>query len=65
MAVAKLAELVGLQRAMLLAPACYAVSGLVFLLAEKEIEAQAQAQRAQEQEQAQQAAAAQQKVLVR
>eukprot|EP00775_Hariotina_reticulata_P006751 gene6751-6971_t len=41
-AVAKLAELVGLQRAMLLAPACYVISGLIFLLAEKEIEQQQQ-----------------------
>jgi hypothetical protein len=34
LAVAKLAELVGLQHAMLLAPACYAASGLLFLAAE-------------------------------
>lgn len=40
MAVAKLAEVVGLQHAMLLAPACYVVSGLIFLVAEKEIEQQ-------------------------
>lgn len=39
-AVAKLAEVVGLQHAMLLAPACYVVSGLIFLIAEKEIEQQ-------------------------
>jgi Na+-translocating ferredoxin:NAD+ oxidoreductase RnfG subunit len=48
-AVAKLAELVGLQRAMLLAPACYVVSGLIFLLAEKEIEQQQQQQQQQQQ----------------
>jgi MFS family permease len=34
LAVAKLADVVGLQRAMLLAPACYAASGLLFLAAE-------------------------------
>jgi fucose permease len=39
-AVAKLAEMVGLQHAMLLAPCCYVVSGLIFLVAEKEIEQQ-------------------------
>jgi hypothetical protein len=39
-AVAKLAEVVGLQHAMLLAPACYVASGLIFLVAEKEIEYQ-------------------------
>jgi hypothetical protein len=37
-AVAKLAEMVGLQHAMLLAPTCYVISGLLFLLAEREIE---------------------------
>lgn len=41
-AVAKLAEVVGLQHAMLLAPACYVASGLIFLIAEKEIEQQQQ-----------------------
>ncbi|WIA21299.1 hypothetical protein OEZ85_000532 [Tetradesmus obliquus] len=53
-AVAKLAEVVGLQHAMLLAPCCYVVSGLIFLVAEKEIELQNQ------QQQQQQAAALQQ-----
>jgi hypothetical protein len=47
-AVAKLAEVVGLQHAMLLAPACYIVSGLIFLVAEKEIEVQAQQQQQQQ-----------------
>jgi hypothetical protein len=42
-AVAKLAEVAGLQHAMLLAPACYVASGLIFLVAEKEIERQAAA----------------------
>ena len=42
-AVAKLAEVVGLQHAMLLAPACYVASGLIFLVAEKEIEQQQKA----------------------
>jgi hypothetical protein len=32
--------MVGLQHAMLLAPCCYVVSGLIFLVAEKEIEQQ-------------------------
>jgi hypothetical protein len=45
-AVAKLAEGVGLQHAMLLAPACYLLSGLTFLVAEKEIEQQETAARA-------------------
>lgn len=44
--VAKLAEASGLQRAMLLTPACYVVSGLLFLAAERAIEAQAAAERA-------------------
>lgn len=53
-AVAKLAEVVGLQHAMLLAPACYVVSGLIFLVAEKEIEVQQKAAKlaAQQQQQA-------------
>jgi hypothetical protein len=45
--VAKLAEVVGLQHAMLLAPACYVASGLIFLIAEKEIEQQQQKDKAQ------------------
>jgi Na+-transporting methylmalonyl-CoA/oxaloacetate decarboxylase gamma subunit len=59
-AVAKLAEVVGLQHAMLLAPACYVVSGLIFLVAEKEIEAQQKAEKlaAQQEAEEQQAAAA-------
>jgi hypothetical protein len=44
-AVAKLAEVVGLQHAMLLAPSCYVMSGLLFLLAEKEIEEQTRKER--------------------
>jgi len=53
-AVAKLAEVVGLQHAMLLAPACYVASGLIFLVAEREIEQQQKAQKAQQQQQQQQ-----------
>lgn len=45
-AVATLSEVVGLQQAMLLAPVCYVASGLLFLLAEKEIEQQAAAEKA-------------------
>lgn len=58
-AVAKLAEVVGLQHAMLLAPACYVVSGLIFLVAEKEIEAQQKAAKlaAQQQQQEEEAVA--------
>lgn len=51
MAVAKLAEVVGLQHAMLLAPACYVASGLIFLVAEKEIEQQQKLQKEQQQAQ--------------
>jgi hypothetical protein len=51
-AVAKLAEVVGLQHAMLLAPACYVASGLIFFVAEKEIEQQQKQQREQQQQQA-------------
>lgn len=43
MAVATLSPVIGLQRAMLLAPACYVVSGLLFLLAERAIEEQERA----------------------
>lgn len=50
MAVAKLAELVGLQHAMLLAPACYVASGLIFYIAEKEIEDLQRQQQKQEQQ---------------
>jgi dipeptide/tripeptide permease len=57
-AVAKLAEVVGLQHAMLLAPACYIGSGLIFLIAEREIEQQTKLQ--QQQQQQQQAALQQQ-----
>lgn len=49
-AVAKLAELVGLQHAMLLAPACYVVSGLIFYIAEKEIEDLQKQQQKQDQQ---------------
>jgi len=47
--VAKLSEVVGLQRAMLLAPACYVVSGLLFLAAERAIEEQEKGRRAAKQ----------------
>lgn len=46
-AVAKLAEVFGLQHAMLLAPACYVASGLIFYIAEKEIEDAAKQQKQQ------------------
>lgn len=44
-AVAKLAELVGLQHAMLLAPVCYLASGILFFGAERIIESEQQEQK--------------------
>jgi MFS-type transporter involved in bile tolerance (Atg22 family) len=56
--VAKLAEAFGLQRAMLLTPACYVVSGLLFLAAERAIDEQRRAEQQQQQQLAAAAAAA-------